>query len=71
LTWAEVDAGVDRRDFTVRTMPERVRAVGDLWSVLRESPGADLAAILRAAPARNARATRVSPSGRRPVARRR
>jgi bifunctional non-homologous end joining protein LigD len=71
LTWAELHAGVDRRDFTVRTMPERVRAAGDLWKVLRESPGADLAAILRAAPARNARAPRVSTPGRRSVARRR
>jgi bifunctional non-homologous end joining protein LigD len=47
LTWAEVHAGVDRRDFTLRTMPERVRAVGDLWKSLRHSSGADLAAILR------------------------
>jgi bifunctional non-homologous end joining protein LigD len=60
LTWAEVHAGVDRGDFTLRTMPERVRAVGDLWTALRESPGADLSAILRAptAPARRAAAAR-------------
>jgi bifunctional non-homologous end joining protein LigD len=52
LTWAEVHAGVDRRDFTLRTMPDRVRAVGDLWKALRASRGADLAAILSiAAPA--------------------
>ena len=50
LTWAEVHAGVDRRQFTLRTMPDRLRAVGDLWKALRVSPGADLAAILRAAP---------------------
>jgi bifunctional non-homologous end joining protein LigD len=48
LTWAEVHAGVDRGDFTLRTMPERVRAVGDPWKALRGSPGADLGAILRA-----------------------
>jgi bifunctional non-homologous end joining protein LigD len=48
LTWAEVHAGVDRRDFTLRTMPDRVRAAGDLWKALRTSRGADLAAILRA-----------------------
>jgi bifunctional non-homologous end joining protein LigD len=60
LTWAEVHAGVDRRDFTVRTMPERVRAVGDLWKALRTSPGADLSAILRtpASPSRGKRAAR-------------
>ena len=50
LTWDEVHAGVDRRDFTVRTLPERVRAVGDLWAALRRSPGADLGAILKSAP---------------------
>jgi len=45
LTWREVHAGVDRRDFTLTTLPERVRRVGDLWAALRESPGADLTAI--------------------------
>jgi bifunctional non-homologous end joining protein LigD len=34
LTWDEVDAGVDRRDFTIRTLPERLAAVGDLWKSL-------------------------------------
>jgi bifunctional non-homologous end joining protein LigD len=48
VTWAEVHAGIDRRDFTLRTMPDRVRAVGDLWKALRESRAADLGAILRA-----------------------
>ena len=70
LTWAEVHAGVDRRDFTLRTMPDRLRAVGDLWKALRESPGADLAAILRApaSPSRGTRAARPSRSAR-PAAR--
>jgi bifunctional non-homologous end joining protein LigD len=54
LTWREVHAGVDRGDFTLRTMPDRVRAVGDLWKALRQSPGADMSAILRA-PARRRR----------------
>jgi bifunctional non-homologous end joining protein LigD len=49
LTWDEVHAGVDRRHFTIRTLPERVRAVGDLWAALRRSPGADLGAILKSA----------------------
>jgi bifunctional non-homologous end joining protein LigD len=48
LTWREVHAGVDRADFTLRTMPDRVREVGDLWKALRTSPGADLGAIVRA-----------------------
>ena len=55
LTWREVHAGVDRGDFTLRTMPERVREVGDLWKALRDSPGADLAAILRAPASRASR----------------
>jgi bifunctional non-homologous end joining protein LigD len=57
LTWAEVHAGVDRRDFTLRTMPDRLHAVGDLWKALRDSRGADLGAILRA-PAPRARGGR-------------
>jgi bifunctional non-homologous end joining protein LigD len=46
LTWAEVDAGVDPADYTIRTMPARVREVGDLWAALRTAPGIDLAAAL-------------------------
>jgi bifunctional non-homologous end joining protein LigD len=46
LTWREVHAGVDHRDFTLTTLPARVRRVGDLWAPLRTSPGADLMAIL-------------------------
>jgi bifunctional non-homologous end joining protein LigD len=46
LTWPEVHAGVDRRNFTVRTLPDRVRAAGDIWARLRRSPGADLRAAL-------------------------
>jgi bifunctional non-homologous end joining protein LigD len=46
LSWRDVHAGVDHRDFTLTTLPERVRRVGDLWAALRESPGADLTAIL-------------------------
>jgi len=48
LTWREVRAGLDPRDFTLTTMPDRVRRVGDLWAALRRSPGANLAAILEA-----------------------
>ena len=72
LTWAEVHAGVDRRDFTLRTMPDRVRAVGDLWQALRGSRGANLAAILRAAaPARRAPRSAGPPGARRAPAPRR
>jgi bifunctional non-homologous end joining protein LigD len=46
LTWHEIDEGVDPRDFTILTLPARVRAVGDLWENLRASPGADLHRIL-------------------------
>lgn len=47
LTWDEVEGGVDPRDFTLRTMPSRLDAVGDCWAVLRQSRGADLSALLR------------------------
>jgi bifunctional non-homologous end joining protein LigD len=46
LTWEEVHAGVDRRDFTIRTLPARLRDVGDLWARLRTSAPADLTAVL-------------------------
>ena len=46
LTWREVHAGVDAHDFTLASVPDRVRRVGDLWAALRQSPGADLGAIL-------------------------
>lgn len=57
LTWDEVERGVDRRDFTIRTMPARVATAGDLWARLRQSPGADLSAVLQYAP-RSARSSR-------------
>ena len=47
LTWAELDAGpVDPRDFTIRTLPGRLRDVGDLWAGLRKARGVDLEATL-------------------------
>ncbi len=61
LTWDEVHAGVDRRHFTIRTLPDRVRAVGDLWALLRRSPGADLGAILKAPTATPPRRRRSRP----------
>ncbi len=48
LTWEEVERGVAREDFTIATVPARLRKVGDLWKPLRESKGVDLSAITRA-----------------------
>jgi bifunctional non-homologous end joining protein LigD len=42
LTWKEVHDGVDREAFTIQTMPERLKKVGDLWAGLRKSKGVDL-----------------------------
>lgn len=42
LSWKEVDEGVDRHDFTIVTVPERVKRVGDHWRGLLTSPGVDL-----------------------------
>ena len=47
LTWDEIDGGVDRHDFTIRTLPERLRKVGDLWAQLRRSKGVNLRAVER------------------------
>jgi bifunctional non-homologous end joining protein LigD len=55
LTWAEVDAGVDPADYTIRTLPARVREIGDLWEPLRTSPGIDLGAALERVHARHGR----------------
>ena len=46
LTWDEVHAGVDRRDFTLRTLPARLARVGDLWARLRTGPSVDLGTVL-------------------------
>jgi bifunctional non-homologous end joining protein LigD len=54
LAWDEVDAGpVDPRDFTIRTLPDRLRQVGDLWAGLRKTKGIDLDATLERARARH------------------
>jgi len=47
LTWKEVFEGVDPRDFTIRTAPQRFQQVGDLWRKLRTSKPADLEAVFR------------------------
>jgi len=45
LTWKEIDEGLDRRDFTIRTLPGRLKEVGDLWAGLRKAKGTDLRAV--------------------------
>jgi bifunctional non-homologous end joining protein LigD len=47
LTWDEIDGGIDRRDFTIRTLPARLQQVGDLWAPLRKSKGVKLRAVER------------------------
>ncbi len=48
LSWKEIERGVRREDFTIESVPERLRTAGDLWKPLRESKGANLEAITRA-----------------------
>jgi bifunctional non-homologous end joining protein LigD len=48
LTWREIDEGVSREDFTIQTVPGRLKKVGDLWAGLRTSKGVDLARVSRA-----------------------
>ena len=47
LSWDEVDAGVRREDFTIQSMPARLRRVGDLWASLRKAKGVDLSRVAR------------------------
>ena len=47
LSWDEVHRGVNREDFTIRTVPARLREVGDLWEGLRKSKGVDLERLSR------------------------
>jgi bifunctional non-homologous end joining protein LigD len=47
LTWEEVDEGVRREDFTIRTAPARFRKVGDLWGALRRAKAVDLSRVAR------------------------
>jgi bifunctional non-homologous end joining protein LigD len=46
LHWAEVNAKLDPRDFTIRTLPERLVAEGDLWADAMAC-GNDLEALRR------------------------
>lgn len=48
LAWTEIEKGIRRDDFTLRTVPDRLATVGDLWAPLRTSNGVDLDAVSRA-----------------------
>lgn len=48
LTWKELQNGARPEDFTLLTMPERLRDVGDLWASLHRRP-LDLGRLLRKA----------------------
>ncbi len=48
LSWKEVDEGVDRQEFTIKTVPARIEEAGDLWAPLRASKGVDLDRVTRA-----------------------
>ncbi|HEU4936079.1 MAG TPA: DNA ligase D [Vicinamibacterales bacterium] len=47
LTWDEVHAGVNPKDFTIKTAPARFREVGDLWARLRKSKPANLESVFK------------------------
>ena len=47
LTWKEVDAHLDPRDFTIVTAPKRFEQVGDLWAPLRTKKPANLEAVFK------------------------
>ena len=47
LTWPEVHDGVDREAFTIQSVPDRLKATGDLWARLRKSKGVELEAVSR------------------------
>ena len=46
LTWKEIDEGVNPRDFTLRTLPDRLASAGDLWKPLLTSKGVDLRTLM-------------------------
>jgi bifunctional non-homologous end joining protein LigD len=45
LTWREVHEGVNREDFTIRTMPDRLKSEGDLWKSIRAIKPVDLSKV--------------------------
>lgn len=47
VTWDEIDGGVRREAFTIQSVPDRLRSIGDIWATLRTSPPIDLARVSR------------------------
>src|SRR5205814_5601667 len=47
LTWKEIEQGVRREDFTIMSMPARLKEVGDLWAGLRNARPVDLSRVAR------------------------
>jgi bifunctional non-homologous end joining protein LigD len=47
LSWEEVHRGIEREDFTIRTLPARLKKTGDLWAAFRRSKGVDLSRATR------------------------
>jgi len=39
VTWKEVERGLEMEDFTMRTVPQRLRKLGDVWKPLLEQRG--------------------------------
>ena len=46
LTWTELGEGVRPQDFTLRTTPKRINAMGDFWAAMHTAKGADLRAAI-------------------------
>jgi bifunctional non-homologous end joining protein LigD len=47
LKWNEIDERIDPADFTVRTLPNRLLEVGDLWAPLLSAKGVDLHKVIK------------------------
>ncbi len=58
LRWTEIGERLDPRDFTIATLPARLRTVGDLWAGLRRSRGIDLAAAIDRAQTKHGKSPR-------------
>jgi bifunctional non-homologous end joining protein LigD len=49
LEWKEIDASLDPRDFTIKTVPDRLRKRGDIWGRVMKK-GNSIRAVLEARP---------------------